>query len=202
MLVAGSSGTGKTTFVRSFLRDYLHTTNICKPRLRVLYYFGQAQPLFDIPIGPEISVKYVRGFSDEHEEQHPDIVVIDDLMSEAGDDKRLTDLFTKGSHHLGISVIFLVQNLFHKGREMRTISLNSQYIVAMNNPRDRMQLMALGRQIFPKQTSFFSAVITQALIEPFSHIIIDLTPGCHDDFRLRQRRAVKGSAGFTVYIAK
>jgi len=43
--------------------------------------------------------------------------------------RSVTDLFTKGSHHRNISEIYIVQNLFNKRKEHRTISLNSHYIV-------------------------------------------------------------------------
>ena len=202
MIIAGSSGTGKTTFVRAFLRDYRFTTDISKPLLNVLYYYGQEQALFDVPVSSHVNIKYVRGYSDEHEDQRPDILVIDDLMTETGDDKRLSALFTKGSHHLGISVLFLVQNLFHKGKEMRTISLNSQYIVAMNNPRDRLQLLHLGRQILPGKSEYFSRVVNMAFSEPFSHVMIDMSPSCPNDYRLRQRACVKGVQGYNVFLPK
>ena len=38
-----------------------------------------------------------------------DLVVIDDLMSESGNNKRISKLFTKGSHHRNLSVIYIVQ---------------------------------------------------------------------------------------------
>jgi len=44
------------------------------------------------------------------------LVVIDDLMQELGNDQRITNLFTKGSHHRNLSVIFLLQNIFHRGK--------------------------------------------------------------------------------------
>jgi hypothetical protein len=202
MLVAGASGTGKTTFVREFLRDYRKTTDISSNRLKVFFYHGQDQALFREPIAPDVSVTYMRGYSDIHETEKPDIVVIDDLMSEMGDDTRLSSLFTKGSHHLGISVIFLTQNLFHKGKEMRTVSLNAQIVVAMNNPRDRMQLLMLGRQMFPGKSKFFSEVLSVALSDPFSHLIIDLSPTCPEDARLRQRAEVKGVFGFNIFQSR
>ena len=31
--------------------------------------------------------------------------------------------FTKGSHHRNLSIIYIVQNIFHQGKEMRNISL-------------------------------------------------------------------------------
>jgi len=40
------------------------------------------------------------------------LLIIDDLMDET--DETIAKLSTKGSHHRNVSVVFLVQNLFHK----------------------------------------------------------------------------------------
>lgn len=202
MIVSGSSGTGKSTFVRQFLKDYRNTTDIRDSVLRVLYYHGAEQQIFNEKIAKNVDVVYNFGYSERHEDDKPHILIIDDLMSEMGDDPRLSALFTKVSHHQNLSVIFLTQNLFHKGKEMRTVSLNAQVIVAMNNPRDRQQLMTLGRQIYPGSSNFFNAVLTAALAEPFSHLMIDLSPQCPDSKRLKQRTEIKGTRGFLIFEKK
>jgi hypothetical protein len=53
------------------------------------------------------------------------LIVLDDLMAQSGKDKRIADLFTKGSHHRNLSIIYIVQNVFHQGKEMRNISPNT-----------------------------------------------------------------------------
>ena len=45
------------------------------------------------------------------------LVVLDDLMQECGNDPGITKLFTQGSHHRNLSVIYIVQNLFHRSKE-------------------------------------------------------------------------------------
>ena len=75
------------------------------------------------------------------------LIVIDDLMAET--DERVTTLYTKKSHHRNTSVLYLVQNLFPKNKESRTISLNSQYMVVFKNPRDASQMSHLARQMYP-----------------------------------------------------
>ena len=45
-----------------------------------------------------------------------DLVVLDDLMSQCSNDQGVADLFTRGSHHRGISVLYLTQNLFLLGK--------------------------------------------------------------------------------------
>ena len=64
--------------------------------------------------------------------------MFDDLMTEAKCDQRIADLFTKGSHHRNISVVYLTQNLFPQGKACRDIILNTQYMVLFNNPIDRL----------------------------------------------------------------
>ena len=53
------------------------------------------------------------------------LVVLDDQMSEAGKLEETSNLFTKWSHHRNITVVYVVQNVFDKGKVDRTISLNS-----------------------------------------------------------------------------
>jgi hypothetical protein len=75
------------------------------------------------------------------------LIVLDDLMAQSGKDKRIADLFTKGSHHRNLSIIYIVQNIFHQGKEMRNISLNAHYIVLFKSPRDKQRISMLARQL-------------------------------------------------------
>ena len=49
-------------------------------------------------------------------------------------DETVANLFTKGSHHRNVSVVFLAQNLLPKNKCARTMSLNAHYIVLFKNP--------------------------------------------------------------------
>ena len=64
------------------------------------------------------------------------LIVFDEQMIDASKDKRIVNLFTRGSHHRNLSVIYIVQNLFHQGKGSRSISLDSHYLVLFKNPRD------------------------------------------------------------------
>ena len=70
------------------------------------------------------------------------LIVIDDLMREASN-KNIVDLFTKGSHHKNLILIFITQNLFHQGYGQRDIPLSTNYIVVFENPRDCAQIQHL-----------------------------------------------------------
>ena len=80
------------------------------------------------------------------------LVVIDDLMAES--DGWVTTLFAKKSHHTNTSVIYLVQNLFPKNKESRTISPNAHYMVVFKIPHDKSQISHLARQMHPGRVKF------------------------------------------------
>ena len=79
--------------------------------------------------------------------------MFDDLMTEAKCDQINADLFTKGSHHRNISVVYLTQNLFPQGKACRDIILNTQYMVLFNNPINRQQVATLARRIYPSTSA-------------------------------------------------
>jgi hypothetical protein len=88
------------------------------------------------------------------------LIILDDLMDET--DQRVALLFTKKSHHRNISVMYIVQNLFHH----RTISLNAHYMVLFQNLTDVSQIMALAHQMYPRRTQFFLEAFARATAKP------------------------------------
>ena len=87
-------------------------------------------------------------------------------MIDASKDKRIVNLFTRGFHHRNLSVIYIVQNLFHQGKGSRSISLNSHYLVLFKNPRDKLQILTLAKQMFHTQTDFFIYQNEEAVKSP------------------------------------
>ena len=113
------------------------------------------------------------------------LIVFDDQMIEAGRDNRIVNLFTKGSHHRNLSVLYIVQNLFHQGKGNRSISLNSHYLVLFKNPRDKLQVLTLAKQMYPGRTDFFLKQYEEAVRRPYGYLLIDLKTTTRDDCRLR-----------------
>ena len=64
------------------------------------------------------------------------LVVLDDMMEHCSGNQRVADLFTRCSYHRGMSVLYLMQNLFPPGKLSRTISLDSHYMIIFRNPRE------------------------------------------------------------------
>jgi hypothetical protein len=114
----------------------------------------------------------------------PTLLVLDDLMQEATEDRTISNLFTKGSHHKNMSVIMLVQNLFHQGKFMWTISLNTHYMVLFKNPRDAGQIRHLAAQLFPGDTKFLGCAYKQATSRSHGYLLLDFTQDTPDHLRV------------------
>jgi hypothetical protein len=186
-LVAGPTGSGKTVLVRKILQDHANLfDNINTKELRVTWCYGQWQTSYS-QLVPNVNIDYVEGLIDQAyvQQNKPQLVVIDDLMTELGGNKELANLFTKGSHHLGISVVFIVQNVFHQAPQMRTISLNSHYMILLKNPRDKSQIISLARQLYPTNMKYLQEVYKDATSRPFGYLLLDLTADTPEGLRCR-----------------
>ena len=106
-------------------------------------------------------------------------------MADAGEDKRIVNLFTRGSHHRNLSIIYIVQNLFHQGKGSRSISLNSHYLVLFKNPRDKLQVLTLAKQMYPRHTDFFINPYEQAVQRHFGYLLVDLKTTTQDNCTLQ-----------------
>lgn len=81
-----------------------------------------------------------------------------------------------GSHHYQLRVIHILQNIFQKGKSMRTASLNCHYFTLMANKRDTLQINTLGRQVFPGQLKLFMRSFELATQEKFAYLSLDWCP--------------------------
>ena len=108
-------------------------------------------------------------------------------MIDSARDPNVTNLFIRSAHHKPCFVIFTQQNLFPRGQESKNRQLNTQYLVLMNNPRDRMQVSYLGRQMFPNSKQFLPMAYAEATAGPFSYLFLDLHQRCAEIARVRAR---------------
>ena len=76
----------------------------------LLYCYREFQPTF----GRYPEVKFHENMPDftKFDGRESTFLVLDNLVSETNDDA--ANLFTKGSYHRNVSVMFLTQNLFYK----------------------------------------------------------------------------------------
>ena len=109
-----------------------------KPKT-VVHAYDRWQPRFD-RIQKKDGIRFHRGFPDPSHltkwfgPTRGGVLVLDDLMEEGGQEKRVLDLFTKDFHHRNITVLYLTQDLFPPGKFAKTINRNAHYIVAFKKP--------------------------------------------------------------------
>ncbi len=156
----------------------------------IVFLYSCWQPLYD-ELSSLFDIKFIEGIPKSLTDEKllpPDkksILICDDLMEVAYSNDELTRAFTKYVHHKSFSIILITQNLFFQGKTSRTITLNTQYIILYKSPRDAMQIMVLGRQIFPGNTKYFMECYQDATNQPFGFLLIDFKAKTPERFRLR-----------------
>ena len=155
----------------------------------IIWCYGIYQPAYDEMLTSIPNITFVEGVpSDLDFMIDPNIrnlVVLDDMMQELSNEKKITNLFTKGCHHRNLSMIFIVQNLFHRGKELRDMSLNCHYLVLFKSPRDSSQVTHLAKQMFPGHTKYMQEAFQDATSRSYEYLLCDLKPETSTDFRLR-----------------
>ena len=126
------------------------------------------------------NVSFVKGVLDfENPENLPTLIVLDDLMDSAYSTK-VSEIFTKESHHRNSSLVLTTQNLFDRGPSARDISLNGKYIVVFKNPRVKTQILQLARQVYPENISSFHKTYLEACKDPHGYLFFNLTQAIND----------------------
>ena len=126
-----------------------------------MWSYSQWQPIYTTLQNNIPWIEFVRGIPADLEQDWyfdrniNNLFVIDDHMQESSNYSQIINLFTKGCHHRNLNVIYFLQNAYYNGRVTRTVSLNCHYLVLFKNPRDKMQIMTLAKQMFPRYTQHF-----------------------------------------------
>ena len=187
-IICGPTGCGKTVFVKKFLNFRQQMADVSFDR--ILFYYSEWQDGYKSEnyVNDGIQIEFREGLpksEDFSNDPHlKKLVIIDDLMRESSNNV-VVDLFTKGSHHKNISVMFITQNIFHKSTHSRDISLNASYIVLFKNPRDRAQIQHLARQIYPEDGKFLQEAYQDATAKGHGYLMIDCKQSTLDEFRFR-----------------
>jgi len=178
-MVVGPTKAGKTEFVKRLIR---HASEMIQPVPKEIWFcYTEWQPGYkDI----QSLVRFHEGPAPTEELKAssavPKLIIQDDMMCKK--DKSLIELFVRGSHHWNLSCIHIVQNAFFGDRTSR---VNAQYLVLMKNPSDRLQIMCIGRQLFPGKQPYFIESYEDATEKPHSYLLVDMNQSTPDICRLR-----------------
>lgn len=196
VVISGSSGCGKTELCYRLIKQ---KDDMFEPKInRVVWYFSVWQPYYKV-MANEYGVKFIQGLPDvsEYDGTFNTLMVIDDMMSE-NKGTLIADIFTKHSHHRSLSVLFLVQNLFHKN--IREISLNAKYLILFKQIRDKMQINCLAKQMAPGNSRFVLESYEDATREAYSFVLFDMTQSCPEEWRIRTN--IFPGERIVVYVPK
>ena len=171
ILVAGSSGSGKSELVKKIVVKYSQYF------YKILIIGTSYHPIQEeSSLSKKVVVsKEIIDPSDQIDDYGEGglLVIYDDVFISATSDSTVVDVFTKGRHQK-ISAIFITQNLFMPGKFSRSISLNCTHFVLLKQ-RDLGQIETLGRQLFGRDCA--KDVITiykRCISEPYGYLLIDL----------------------------
>ena len=181
--MSGTTGSGKTTLLFEMLNHKDQMFDV--PPRKILYCFGVWQKAFEnkdhyidfhegVPT-EEVIAEFVDG---EH-----NIIILDDLMDQVVKNERVQHLFTRGSHHRNLTIIYINQNMFAQGKCARTLNLNTHYMILLRNPRDVSQVTVLGKQIGLGKV--LREAYEDCMSKPYGYLLVDLSPHCKDNFRLK-----------------
>jgi energy-coupling factor transporter ATP-binding protein EcfA2 len=192
IVLAGPSGAGKTHFLVNALASGLFTPT---PN-RIVWIYSESQNGHEVlnqlaAQGKLPKIEYKHNDT-EYEELHEsfdptqtNLLVIDDQMNEGKSNaNEFSNIFTKGSHHRSITVVYMMQNLFEKGGSNRTINLNAHYTLVFKNPRDQRQITVLGSQMFPKNSTFLRDAYADATEQPHSYLALDFRQETPEELRV------------------
>ena len=173
---------------------------------KVVWCHGMSQESHAVPIS-NARVIYNDGLLDEQtvKTSRPDIIVIDDLMTEKSNDPFMHNLFTKVSHHLKVTIIYITQNMYEKGQ--CKMKRNAHYLIMMRNPSDKSQITTLGRQLFPRKRGHlehFYEAYDDATRKKYGYLVIDVSPEGSEIEKLKTNIIPdsKGKLSVIVYLPR
>ena len=184
VVISGPTGSGKSTFTFKILRNLNNMFSY--PINKVYYFYSVWQKSFETEDIKKI--EFIKDIPNQESIEKisnnlHNLIIIDDLQTSALNSEFIANLFSRESHHRNISVFLILQNLFHQGKYSRDISLNSHYFILFKNITDYNQIKYLGNQmgIGKKLTEAY----LDATAEPFSYLLIDLSPLSDSSYMLR-----------------
>ena len=189
IVICGPTGSGKTNIVGNLLtyKDIIFNIN---PKYVILFY-AQPQPIYDEWAKSGLIHEMHQTFPNLDElkqilsshKKEGTICIFDDLMLMSSNDS--SDIFTVIGHHYNCVNIFTSQSLFFDQKHYRTMMLNAHYLFLTKSPRDRSQIIYLGKQISPYNTKYVVDSYFDATVNPYSYIFFDFHQSQSELVRIR-----------------
>ena len=198
--ICGPTQSGKSTFLKQIL--YKNQSLIEPAPERIVYCYAKWSDGFNDLKQVTPYIEFVEGLPDisQFNSQQNNLLILDDLMNEAEQNKSILELFTTDSHHSNISVFLTSQNIFSQGKYARTISLNCHYLIILNNPRDKAQVHHLARQMFPTNSQYLIECYEDATQQKYGYLFLDFKQSTDNKHRVQS--GITYDSTRIIYIPK
>lgn len=211
MIIAGGSGSGKTTLLGNMLNKapcLVFGNNTAGFDLIIIVFKSQQSLYNNIvrAVHPTpvvfIDENNIANSSDDiehkltgliHGTKSP-VLIWDDALGYGTNESLktfMTSLFTRLSHHLNLSCIVIIQNLFDQSSKnsafLRTLNRNVKYIIIFKWPRDNTILRSVIYQIMTDKIRGREMInsIRHELIPPHSYVMFDFSQDTPDCLRIK-----------------
>ena len=188
--IAGPSFSGKSTFcIRLiYLREKLFPPGDVPKK--ILYCYGVENEIFKKLKEDIDDISFHKGLPSlekikEYADDESLLLIIDDLIQDVVDSKDIELLLIREAHHSRISTFVISQNLYARGKNSRSISINYAYVVLTNSPRDKTYIATLSRQFMPGRPKMLLEAYLDAIKLPFSYLFADFTVQQDENLRLQ-----------------
>lgn len=183
IFIAAPRGSGKTVFTKNILK---HANGMFKtPISKIFFCYSMWQKIYNEMENEIADIQFYKGLptmdilNEWGAVEGHKIIVFDDLMMKGVESEELVQLMCVGSHHVNITIIFLIQNIFLYS------SLNCHYFILFQNRRDMLQIQTLGKQIFPGRTKFFMDAYQKSISKSYGYLVVDINPHSDKSYQLR-----------------
>ena len=175
LIVCGPSMSGKTFFVTELLKNSPDLIN--PPPDNITWFYGINTSGIQTNNLKYPHINFVEGLPESFDKyidlEKQNLFIFDDLMIESVNDKNVTELFTRKSHHMNTSVILILQDIFYHGSERKTFIRNAQYLTLFSNPLDQSSIYAVANKIMPKRVAIFFKIFEAVTKRPHGYLFID-----------------------------
>lgn len=192
--VIGPSHAGKTHYVKRLLIN--HKIMFDKPISKIIYIYSVWQKVYseleaalgeliefrtDIPTAEELCGIW----NSSHSET---LVVLDDqgntLLSEVNA-RHLLHIVSVLGHHAHINIIYILQSIYHGGKIMREVAINTAYYCLFANPRNCRQISTLASQMSSEDQKCIIDAYKKATSRNYGYLIMDLSPHTDKAYKYR-----------------
>lgn len=173
ILVTGCSQAGKTKWCLDLLQN---AEKLFSRVPQHVYWFHGVETSTTKALANKENITLVKGIPENGFDDYllsNSLFIIDDLLLESVENKHVTNLFTRESHHRKITIVLILQDLFSYGKQRKTFLRNSHYLVLFKTPLDKSSIYTIAQRIMPKKIRLFMSIFETATKKPYSYLFID-----------------------------